>query len=726
MPPQPHTVVASVSGIVGQLARGLVVFAWALATVWATPATVRGGGGADNLFLVVNARSWASVSIANLYIELRNIPSQHVLYLDWGGSVDTVDVETFRNEILAPVMQTIQARGLDSQIDYVAYSCDFPYSIDMSEETGPDTPQVLTPKGSLNSMTYLYEYTLTKNPEYIRIDNNRYYQRSPLGRRAKSYGFRRWYGWGEDGELIEVGEPHYMLSTMLAMTSGRGNSVREAVYGLQRAVAADGTHPSGTIYYMKNTDVRSTTRDRDFTAAKDAVVREGVKAEVVNGIVPQDKADVMGAMMGTPKVDWAGSKSTILPGAICEHFTSSGGLMAENGGQTPLTELIRYGAAGASGTVVEPLAVANKFPHPAIQVHYVRGCSLAESYYQSVQGPFQLLIVGDPLCRPWANIPEVEVKGVSPREKLSGSPALTASGKPSGDAPVDRFEWYLNGVRVGGTSPDQSIAVDTTQVPDGYAEVSVAGIEATSVATQGRTVIPVLVDNHGHSVRFVRDGNEPLRARWATPLNLTLEAPGAKGIEVYQYTRTVGRIDGEKGDVTIHPVILGFGKLKLSAVAMFDNNEFAVAEPIDVTVESFPPFAAIAEPAGPLSPGLKLVPEGGRASTIEQTSKYDWLEQAGVKADQAYSLSGYFQVRLDDIYQFHVRHPDELSIAVDGNRLYDVTDGKMAAMQYVPVPLRKGWHKLEVTGKSSMAPRLDLRFGGPGAFRVSRVRFSHD
>jgi len=37
-----------------------------------------------------------------------------------------------------------------------------------------------------------------------------------------------------------------------------------------------------------------------------------------------------------------------------------------------------------------------------MQVQYCRGWSLAESYYQSLSGPYQLLIIGDPLCRPWA------------------------------------------------------------------------------------------------------------------------------------------------------------------------------------------------------------------------------------------------------------------------------------------------------------------------------------
>ena len=56
-----------------------------------------------------------------------------------------------------------------------------------------------------------------------------------------------------------------------------------------------------------------------------------------------------------------------------------------------------------------------KFPLPSIQLHYVRGCSLAEAFYQSVSGPYQLLIVGDPLCQPWAVIPKITVAGVKCR-----------------------------------------------------------------------------------------------------------------------------------------------------------------------------------------------------------------------------------------------------------------------------------------------------------------------
>ena len=169
----------------------------------------------------------------------------------------------------------------------------------------------------------------------------------------------------------------YVLSTMLAVTSGRGNSVREALDYLQRSVAADATNPRGTIYFMENSDVRSTTRKWAFASTVKALEGTGVQGAIVNGSLPEKKDDVAGAMVGSAGVDWKKSGSTILPGAICEHLTSYGGIMTEGAGQTPLTEFLRYGAAGSSGTVVEPMAAASEIslrvPAPALRPRFVVG-----------------------------------------------------------------------------------------------------------------------------------------------------------------------------------------------------------------------------------------------------------------------------------------------------------------------------------------------------------------
>ena len=85
-----------------------------------------------------------------------------------------------------------------------------------------------------------------------------------------------------------------------------------------------------------------------------------------------------------------------------------------------------------------------------IQVHYARGCTLAEAFYQSVWSPYQLLIVGDPLCRPWADIPRVSAKGVEAGVTVRGRLTLEPSAVLPGGGEVASFQLFCDGVRIGG------------------------------------------------------------------------------------------------------------------------------------------------------------------------------------------------------------------------------------------------------------------------------------
>ena len=215
------------------------------------------------------------------------------------------------------------------------------------------------------------------------------------------------------------------------------------------------------------------------------------------GVYPQNKPDVQGLMMGSEKFDWAQSRSKIRPGAICENLTSFGGVFDDVANQTPLAELLRYGAAGASGTVVEPFLILQKFPSPFVQVHYARGCSLAESFYQAVAGPYQLLIVGDPLCQPWANIPQVSVAGVIPSSEVKGTLVLTPTARVPGGGQAHHFTLYVDGRAFSDGAAGETIVLDTNRLCDGYHELSVVGIEKSPIESRGRWLASVLVNNHG-------------------------------------------------------------------------------------------------------------------------------------------------------------------------------------------------------------------------------------
>jgi len=303
-------------------------------------------------------------------------------------------------------------------------------------------------------------------------------------------GFRHKTGWNRSGEPDEAG-PHYMLSTVLGVTTGRGNTVDEVIAGLRRSRAADFSRPKGTIYFERNGDVRSKTREWGFQPAAQALENLGIKAVVEEGILPQNRPDVAGAMIGAADFDWSKSQSTLLPGAIAEHLTSFGGMIQKGAGQTPCTEFIRNGASGTSGTVTEPFALQEKFPTPFIQVQYASGYTLAESFYLSLSGPYQLLVIGDPLCRPWAKRVEVRVKGIAEGSSISGRVAVLPS--VSAAVSIRRYTLYVDGKRVAAGKPGAPLILDGRSQPGGRHEVSVVAETADPTASLYRTAFFVEV-----------------------------------------------------------------------------------------------------------------------------------------------------------------------------------------------------------------------------------------
>ena len=459
----------------------------------------------------------------------------------------------------------------------------------------------------------------------------------------------------------------------------------------------------------------------------------GVKAVVEQGVLPAAQPDVQGAMIGASDFEWGTSGSTILPGAICEHLTSQGGMLADTAGQTPLSEFLRFGAAGASGAVTEPFAIQDKFPVPAIQVRYAEGCTLAEAFYQSVYGPYQLLIVGDPLCRPWANIPQVVAGQIEPDAHLSGlveiepqaefSTAKHAGGDRVGK--VDRFELFIDGRRALRTRPKGRMRLDTTELADGYHLLSLVAIEAGPIETQGRALVPVWVDNQGHTIEF---STEPAnRVRWDQKLLLKAKAPGMQGVAFFHNARLIGKLDQAEGQVEVDPRLFGTGPITLRAVGLSRSGatDFVYARPIDLQVQAARPLAALKKPdPAKLQTGILLKLPGGRTKTVQETNRPEWLSEAGVKPNDAFEIQSYFSAPKEDVYQFQVFTAGELKLSVDGVMLLQIPAGKFRE-RFAPVALAAGQHYLKINGRAADPAMLRVLFGGRGSKSLDAARFSH-
>lgn len=263
----------------------------------------------------------------------------------------------------------------------------------------------------------------------------------------------------------------YLLSTMLGVSRDFGITRFEVIDGLKRSAKTDFQPIEGAFLFTKTADVRTTTRLPFFDLAVNRLKKKGFDARIVEETLPRKSEKCAGLMIGTPTFQLAQSGIELLPGAIAENLTSLGGAMTESS-QTKATEFIRHGAALSSGAVTEPYSIINKFPNPLIHDAYTDGLTAAEAFYSTVLCPYQLLILGDPLCQPFTKPPrfrwnqsKVEFarkSGIKLRmEQESGSPA------------IDTITCTLDGVHVSEVLFESDLELNTPNAPLGWHELRI-------------------------------------------------------------------------------------------------------------------------------------------------------------------------------------------------------------------------------------------------------------
>ena len=386
---------------------------------------------------------------------------------------------------------------------------------------------------------------------------------------AATRGFNHHRRWAQNGMVNgQDGQGNNLfLSTVLAVTRNYGTTEQQALAQLKDSVNADETNPDGTFYFSYGNTMRNKVRKSQIKPVIETLKSMGRNAVTIKTALPQNAADIIGLTTGTSKFDFLASGSKILPGAICENLTSFGGLLAVPV-QTKLSDFIRFGAAGSSGTVTEPKALAAKFPHAMIQVHYARGCSLAEAYYQSVAGPFQLLIVGDALCQPFAVRPQVNIEGMLPMQEVSEKIKLQFDTSQS-KVPVSMVELYVDGVLLFRDHEMSALNFDTGLLVDGYHEMRAVVTANDLIESKGHHVLPFIVNNTGQSMQVRCD-----KKTWTQSENVFVEVTSTFGetINIVQNMRAVSMAQKMKKDkrplrFKIPAEMLGRGPVEIQAVA---------------------------------------------------------------------------------------------------------------------------------------------------------------
>jgi len=659
--------------------------------------TCNAGCTASQWVVVVNGQSDRSRTIANHYANWRDIPAINIVVLNDVPSENTIGVEAFRDKILKPVLQEVEARKLGGHIQGIAYSSDFPTAIDLSTELTPNPArsQYLTPTASINGLTYLYRFVLAKQADnYLAFANNFYSQRPgkalfsfpalsvaevelmkemAKAKEEKDYlrlaklldkyfdahpqqhpvayvSAQTWAAAGEPikamdrlQKSIELGwsfadyiksDPQfvslrserrfqalvrsceedsflwtpaigfdgrqyyspngarsldpkqgisYLLSMVLGVCTEIGNTESESLTQLRTSTLADYSQPKGTVYITDTTDVRTTCRKAGFELAVERLKAIGKKAEIVPNILPVLKGDVVGVTMGTAVFAWAPSRSVFVPGAIADNLTSLGGAM-EVASQTKLTEYLRNGAAAASGAVAEPYSIQAKFPHPTIHAAYATGLTCAESFYASVAGPYQLLIVGDPLCQPFVSPPKFEIDGVTEGQSMRslGRIGFKASQEKSTLKPKT-IAVLFDGVLKGKGSSAGSVNINDPKTPPGVHELRFIATSDTRIEERWERVVRVISGSPEQQLKFKAPATWSRTSEATLSVSASIQIPDCV-ISILHDWETIATLEKGKSEIDLPKEKLGRGPVRLQAVAKFKEYEIrSMPIVVDVT-----------------------------------------------------------------------------------------------------------------------------------------------
>ncbi|MHC5079764.1 MAG: hypothetical protein ACYTHN_12140, partial [Planctomycetota bacterium] len=119
--------------------RYAVLFVFLLAWIPLEPAL--GGGGPQNLLVIVNDESQDSLDVANYYRLARNIPGSCFCHLRIKPAHNITKVD-YEKKILEPVLEHIEKNGLKGHTRFIVFTMGLPYRIiwNASTKVGITTP----------------------------------------------------------------------------------------------------------------------------------------------------------------------------------------------------------------------------------------------------------------------------------------------------------------------------------------------------------------------------------------------------------------------------------------------------------------------------------------------------------------------------------------------------------------------------------------------------------
>jgi len=564
------------------------------------------GGSPENAVLIVDPSNPVSLQVANRYRALRDLPDRNVLYF----APNPGSYAAFQSTVKPAFLGSLEQLAIEDHVDYVVLSAGAGFQVAASGLVSDGCSAV-------NRFAVTTPFAIARTWSSVPVGAssqtaNGYYTASDY---ALAFDART--GWAAGGPSATGAR--YYLATSLGYEGPNGNTVAEILANLDRSAAVDGTRPVGTAYLCQTNDAaRSGPRHGFYPAAAAAINALGLSAQHLFANLPPAGSNCIGIMTGLadPAID--ATALTLLPGSFADHLTSYAGTF-DGGGQTKMSRWIAKGASGTSGTVEEPCNYPGKFPHARLHVYYAQGLSLGEAWLRSLgYVPFQQLFVGDPLCRPYAYLPQPGIAAL-PGGPASGTiPIQPVATTPHPTAAIARLEVLVDGVSLGETAPGGTLALDTTALADGWHELRVLAWDDTSVKSTGRAVLALTTSNFGRAASLAV---APTSGDLTTRFDFAAAGSGGNVTEVrlLQGSRVIAAAPGN-ATLGVHGRTLGADRSRLQLEVEYSDGRLARSAPVEVDVAD---SAAVPSALAPVASSYAKRARNDAAVVVELPATFD-------------------------------------------------------------------------------------------------------
>lgn len=396
------------------------------------PSIARATPGPDSVAVLANADVPGSVALAMRYAEARDIPASQVCLLSLPTTPE-MTFEELETRLLTPLDACLGANR--DRIEAIVIMRGVPIRVPMPSGTRVSVAAAI----GLWDSTLADGTPLLGTPPGIAADCGG----TPCTRARvpNAYGGEPF----EAGWSFTTSEITYrpVLVTML-----HGRSDADAMSLLDVALEAEAPGAEGTFLLMRGADGARGVLDVGYPTVLSALSARGVTAEIVDFDADLTGRTLSGFMTGTASLGTTIEGNTYVRGALTDNLTSFGAVPqnfeASGEAQVSIARWVAAGAAGAHGTIDEPLN--NCFPQRQLLVDYVDGATLAEAYLGRMPYVYWMnLVLGDPLLAPYAERPEVTIEGLTEGATFESAPLSVRATPPPGRT-IASLILYVDGV----------------------------------------------------------------------------------------------------------------------------------------------------------------------------------------------------------------------------------------------------------------------------------------